>query len=253
MEITFMGTGTSQGVPVVGCKCQVCKSKLSKNKRTRSSLWIRHNSQNILIDTATELRLQSLREDLNSLAAILFTHFHADHVGGLDDIRIFNQRQKEAIPCYANSITMKELKVMYSYIFEKTNMGDGKPRLIANTVEEQSFNLFGLLIEPIPVYHGKLPILGYKFNNIAYITDCSLITNDSLQKLYNLDLLILGVLRYRVHPTHFNVNEALDLIKELKPERTLFTHISHELDHNLLNRELPPRVALAYDGLSISF
>ena len=251
MEITFLGTGTSHGVPVVGCDCSVCKSSNPKNHRTRSSILVQHNGANILVDTATELRLQATGNCVSKVDAVLFTHTHADHIFGLDDLRGFNLKQENPIPCYGSREALAFIRKTFDYIFAKGQQGGGKPQIELRVIEE-GFNLFGLDIIPIKIMHGELPILGFRFRDVAYLTDCSYIADESKRLLKGLRLLILDALRFQPHPTHFTLDQALEVVEELKPERTLFTHICHDMDHEEVNRMLPAVSKLAYDGQKIS-
>jgi phosphoribosyl 1,2-cyclic phosphate phosphodiesterase len=251
MRLLFMGTGTSHGVPMIGCSCPVCTSPDPRNRRTRSSLLVTCRDKNILIDTATELRLQALAANVTRVDAVLYTHFHADHVFGFDDLRRFNQLQGAAIPVYGNVGTIAELKECFAYVFRGCPpKGCSKPRVIPRVITGP-FQLFGLPIQPIEVYHGELPILGYRLADVAYITDCSSIPPSQKEFLHDLDVLILGALRYEPHPTHFNLTQALQLIDELKPRRAWLTHMTHAFDHAQVEKELPGNVRLAYDGLTI--
>lgn len=250
MQVTFLGSGTSHGVPVITCSCSVCTSKDPKNKRTRSSLWVRTKGTSILIDTATEFRLQALRANIQGVDAVLYTHCHADHVFGFDDLRVFSCITKKSIPVYGNELTINELREVFSYVFRKTQEGGGKPQ-VETIVVDDVFRVNGVEVQPIPIMHGALPIFGYRIGDLAYITDCSYIPPASLDLLQDLDTLILGVVRFEPHSTHMHVAQALDLINNLKPKRTYFTHISHLLEHNEVSKSLPDGVYLAYDGLSI--
>lgn len=248
MRITILGSGTSTGVPVIGCNCKVCISGNARNKRTRSSALISLEGGNILIDTSTDLRCQSLKNGIRSLKAVLFTHPHADHVHGIDELRSFNFLQRESIPCYGNSNTLDRIRTMFSYIFNGETSGGGIPRLTMNEVNG-IFELCDITVTPVEVIHGKLPILGYRLSNTAYITDCSEIPSSSMKKLEGLELLILGALRYREHSTHFTIDEAIGIVETLKPQKTVFTHLSHEIEYARTTSELPAGVELAYDGM----
>ncbi|NMB20496.1 MAG: MBL fold metallo-hydrolase [Firmicutes bacterium] len=250
MEITFLGTGTSHGIPVMTCNCAVCQSDDPKNKRTRSSLWIREKETSLLIDTATEFRLQALRADIQQVDAVLYTHCHADHVFGFDDLRVFSKLSGQSVPIYGNEPTVREMREVFSYVFRKTQEGGGKPQ-VETIVVEDSFWVKDVMVEPIPVVHGRLPILGYRIGKLAYITDCSYIPPESMDRLQDLEILILGVIRHEPHPTHMNVSQALDLVQKLKAKRTYFTHISHLLEHQELAKALPEGVFPAYDGLTL--
>jgi phosphoribosyl 1,2-cyclic phosphate phosphodiesterase len=250
MEITFLGTGTSHGIPVITCDCHVCRSENPKNRRTRSSLWVRPGKTSLLIDTATEFRLQAVKADLRHVDGVLYTHCHADHVFGFDDLRVFSKLNGKSIPVYGNEPTINELRDVFSYVFRKTQEGGGKPQ-VETIVAEEPFWVQGLLVQPVPVFHGVLPIFGYRIGKLAYITDCSYVPSSSIDLLQDLEVLILGVIRYEPHPTHMNVEQALDLARRLKAKRTYFTHISHLLEHEAVSKALPEGVFLAYDGLTV--
>lgn len=250
IKVTILGSGTSTGVPAIGCDCAVCTSGDPRDKRTRSSILLTINGANILIDTSTDLRYQALKNGIKRLSAVLFTHAHADHVHGIDELRSFNFLQQEAISCHGDKETLKRIKTMFAYIFKEYRQGGGIPRLTLKEVKGD-FELGGRRFVPVEVLHGDLPILGYRVANIAYVTDCSGIGPESMEKLKNLDLFILGALRYRPHSTHFSLSEALDVVKILKPKRTLFTHMGHEISYVKTSAELPDGVELAYDGMSI--
>jgi phosphoribosyl 1,2-cyclic phosphate phosphodiesterase len=253
MKILFLGTGTSTGVPSLCCDCEVCLSEDPKNKRLRASILVSENDRNILIDTSTDLRQQCLTHGVQHVDHVLFTHHHADHVHGIDELRSFNYFNKTVIPCYGNAPTVKELTKKFSYIFANSavQMGGGLPQLTLEAIGEKKFNLGGVVVDPLEIIHGKLTIAGYKINNSAYITDCSGIPEKTQKKLVGLDLLIINALGFAPHPTHFNLDQALDAIETLKPKRALLTHINHKFDHQAISKELPPNVELAYDGLTV--
>ncbi|MDA3811559.1 MAG: MBL fold metallo-hydrolase [Spirochaetaceae bacterium] len=252
MIITILGSGTSHGIPVVGCSCPVCLSENIKNNRTRSSILVSSENTNILIDTATEFRIQAVREKITSVDAIIYTHSHADHLHGLDDIRPLTY--KNAVNVYASVKDYAEIKNRFPYIFNDTvQKGGGKPRLNLIKIEENEIFIQNIKIRPVAVKHGLLDIYGYKINdNAAYITDCSFISENSIKVLKGIKVLIIGALRYREHSTHFNINQALELIKKISPERAYLTHLSHDVDHDILSAELPEGIFPAYDGLKIS-
>jgi len=250
MQITFIGTGTSHGVPVIGCHCPVCRSKDPRNKRNRSSILIKNKAKQVLIDTPPELRLQALKLGIERVDAVVLTHAHADHIHGFDDLRRFNHLRKKAIPCYVSPGTLSALKKMFFYIFEPTPFPYAKPQVILHTVTSP-FKAGGIDFTPIPVQHGDMPIYGYRFGNTVYLTDVSSIPASSWPLLQGLDLLILGVLRRKPHPAHLSLGQALDLIGKLAPRRTLLTHLSHVFDHQQTERELPNGVFLAYDGMTV--
>ena len=250
MKLTFLGTGTSVGVPVISCNCPVCKSANPKNKRLRPSVLLQMQGKNILIDTSTDLRQQALRFSIDVINAILFTHSHADHIFGLDEMRIYNFFQAEEIPCFGNEDTIRRLKNIFSYLFSQSEYWGQRPSISMNVVKEK-FLLFGKEIMPVEVMHGKQKILGYRVDNLAYITDCSAILADSLSLLKSLKVLILNALRHKPHPTHFSLSQALEIIEAIKPQRAFLTHLSHTFDYEETKKMLPENVELAYDGLVI--
>ncbi len=250
MRLTFLGTGTSHGIPVVGCGCPVCRSRDPRNGRTRASVLVRTKGVSLLIDTATEFRLQALREGIRSTDAILFTHAHADHLHGLDDIRPLCG--SAPIPVYGSSNTLEEIRRRFDYIFHPRRKGGGIPRIDTFAVEGgRPFSAAGVSVTPVPVRHGGLSVFGYRIGGMAYLTDCSEIPESSFPLLEDLDLLVLGALRYRSHETHFSVPEALAAIERISPRRALLTHFCHDIDHGTLKKELPRGVAPSYDGLTV--
>lgn len=250
LTLTLLGTGTSHGVPAIACSCPVCTSKDPRNQRYRCSALLQYEGRTLLVDTATEFRLQALRVGMARLDAILLTHAHADHICGLDDVRSFSERQGHPIPCYGSLETLEDVRRRFDYVFTETQQGGGKPRLELIPIQGP-LNLFGLEIQPVPVFHGRLPVLGFRFGSGAYVTDCSSIPSGSMDLLRGLDLLVLDALRWRPHPTHFTVDQALEVVSRLRPDRTYLTHITHDLDHAATNAVLPPGVELAYDGLTL--
>lgn len=250
MRLTILGSGTSTGVPTIGCRCEVCTSCDSKNVRTRASVWIENEGRHFLIDTSTDLRQQALRNEIPRVDAVLFTHAHADHILGLDELRVYNFHQKAAIPCYGGRETLEKIRRMFSYIFSRDENESFKPQLTLHEVAG-AFKIPGIEVLPIPVGHGNLTIFGYRLANTAYVTDCNFISDESKSMLKKLDLLILSAIRYQPHPTHFSLNEALAVIRELSPKRAILTHLSHAFDYSKVNAELPKTVELAYDGMEI--
>lgn len=250
MKLIVLGCGTSTGVPVIGCHCDVCASTDERNKRTRSSLLVQTGGRNILIDTSTDLRSQALANRIERIDSVLFTHPHADHIHGIDDLRTFNMVQKEVIPCYGNAFTIERIRMIFDYIFRKDGNDGWKPNL-TTTVVEKAFSIFDTVITPIEVIHGSASILGYRIGKMAYITDCSLLPEPSINLIKGVDVLILGALRFKPHPTHFTVQQAIDVSNEVKPKRTILTHLSHSLDYPKDNGKLPAPVELAYDGMVI--
>lgn len=252
MKITFLGTGTSQGIPMIANNHPVCLSTDAKDKRLRSSVMISWDDVNYIIDCGPDFRQQILREKVQSINGVLFTHEHSDHTAGLDDLRPFCY-QMEAVPVYARERVLDNLKVRFAYIFETENRYPGAPKLEENVITNEPFWLSGVEVMPIEVMHGGLPITAYRFNNVAYITDLKTISESEKQKLQNLDVLVLNALRIEQHPTHVNLSEALMLVDELKPKKTYFTHISHKLGfHAEIQKQLPDNVFLSYDGLQVN-
>lgn len=251
IKITFLGTGTSQGIPVIGCTHGVCLSKNKLDTRLRSSILIEWNDYKYVIDCGPDFRQQMLAAKVSNINGILFTHFHADHTAGLDDIRPFSQK-KGNVPFYADKKVIKNLKERFKYIFETKNRYLGAPTVVLNEIENKPFQLGNMNIIPIEILHGKLKIFGYRFDKFAYITDAKTVADDEKEKLQNLDVLVINALRIDEHPTHFSLQEALDFIKEIKPKQAYLTHISHKLGfHAEVSKILPKNVFLAYDGLEI--
>ena len=248
MKITILGSGTSTGIPMVGCHCQVCSSNNPRDKRTRASLLVEHNGYYILVDTSTDFRIQAIREDIPKIDAVLFTHAHADHIHGIDDLRGFHFLHRKIIPCYATPETLANIDSKFSYIFTGQSEG-GYHQLLEPHPIEDSFELFGLKITPIPLMHGSIPATGVRFGNFAYLTDCSSFTDESLALLHDLDLLLIDALRYTSHPHHFNIPGALEAARRIGAAKTYLTHLTHEVPHTDETR-LPPTVYFAYDGLS---
>ena len=245
-----MGTGTSVGVPAIGCDCAVCRSSDPCNRRTRTSAMVELPEGRILIDASIDLRQQALREGIASLDAVLLTHGHADHVFGLDDVRMFNFRQERSMPIYGNRGTLTDVARTFWYVFDESPTASSRPQLTLTEVSGP-FTLGGARIQPIPVLHGTVPILGYRIGAFAYITDGSRLPGEGLDLLGDLDVLVINALRRKPHPTHFNLEGALETIRSVAPGRAYLTHISHDFDHAALARELPTGVQPAHDGLSL--
>ncbi len=253
-QILFLGSGTSTGVPMIGCECSTCASSNDKNNRTRSSVLIRWmegtDIRNILVDTTTDLRIQALRHGLKRIDAVLFTHPHADHVHGLDELRTFNFMQKEAIPCYGSEFTLSRIETMFDYIFKPTPTGGSKPRVTLNTVNgDVELALFGRKVVPLPVMHGEMEVLGFRLGPIAYITDCNHIPDKTMEKITGVSLLVIGAVRLESHVTHFSLDEAIQVAQRAKAKKTYITHISHHIEHEKVSQTLPENVYLSYDGL----
>ena len=249
--INVLGSGTSTGVPTIGCLCQVCTSTDPRDKRLRPSILVRYAGRGILIDTTPDFRTQALRAPIERVDAILYTHAHADHILGLDDVRPFNYRQRSEIPIYAMQDTLDSIRRVFNYAFEPEPGQTSIPKIKLHPIEEEPFELFGLTITPLPVMHGEAQILGFRFGAAAYITDQSDIPEATKEKLHGLDVLFLDALRHKPHPTHSTVERSLKWVEELKPRRTFFTHICHDLGHASTEATLPAGVKLAYDGLEI--
>ncbi len=252
MKLIFLGTGTSKGIPVIGSTHEVCLSTDLKDKRLRSSVLISWNDFNYVIDSGPDFRMQMLNAKVKKIDGIIYTHEHSDHTVGLDDIRPFTQRYGD-LPIYANKRVIDDLKQRFAYIFRTENKYPSAPSVVINEVIDTSFKLGNLDVMPIAVEHGKLPILGYRFDKLAYLTDVSFISDEEIKKITKLDVLVINALQIKEHPTHFNLEKALDLINKVKPKRAYITHISHKLGfHHIVEKQLPKNVFLAYDGLEVN-
>src|SRR5689334_20227891 len=250
--LTVLGSGTSMGVPTIGCTCRVCRSSDPRDQRTRPSIMLQYDGRCVLIDTTPDFRQQAIREQIMHIDAIVYTHAHADHILGLDDVRPLSFRNPEKIPLYAYPSTAAALQQIFRYIFDADYKYGGIARVQINHING-SLELFGAHFEPITVIHGDAEIHGFRFGSAAYLTDFSEIPPASMEKLRGLDILFLDALRHKPHPTHSTVANSLRLVEELKPSRAFFTHISHDLPHEETNRTLPQNVRLAHDGLKLEF
>jgi phosphoribosyl 1,2-cyclic phosphate phosphodiesterase len=251
MRLTFLGTGTSNGIPIIGCSCPVCTSDDPRDRRTRTSAVIHHNGRNILIDTATELRLQAISAGVTRVDAVLFTHPHADHLGGFDDLRRFNEIDQAHLPVYAAAETASQLRSRFGYAFEDHfPFYGGKPDLELNEFDGP-FKLFGDTVIPIPATHGTWTVHGFRIGSLAYLTDAKEIPAHSMDLLRNAEVLVLNALRERPHPTHLSLEEALDVIEQVKPRRAFLVHLAHELSHARAESQVPANVTVAWDGLSV--
>jgi len=250
MRILFLGSGTSTGVPVIGCKCKICQSANPRNKRTRASILVSTNNRNILIDTSTDLRFQALAFHVERIDAVFFTHAHADHIHGIDELRSFNLIQGGPIPCFGSGETIEAIRNKFDYIFDGSDGNGWVPSLQVNVIEG-AFELYDIRVLPVKIFHGDNTILGYRLDDVAYLTDCSGIPDDSMESLRGTALLILDATRYQPHAKHYGLSEAIKVIEELNPKRAILTHLSHSFDHDQVNSELPPGIELAYDGMEI--
>lgn len=250
MKLTFLGTGTSTGVPSVACDCETCLSEDPRDKRLRVSVLIEHVDTKILVDTSIDFRQQALRAKIDRLDAVLITHCHVDHVFGLDDIRPLNFRHG-AMPIFANEIAWVDLKRIFQYVFKPVHFGGGLPQLIPHTVYAgASFCIGeGLEITPLEVIHGKLPVTAFRFNDLAYATDLNFISDETIAAMQGLDVLILDCVRIKPHATHLGLNEALEYIEKIRPRRAFLTHLNHDVLYERDSKLLPPHVQFAYDGL----
>ena len=252
IKANFLGTGTSQGVPVIGCTCMVCESKNPKDQRLRSSLFISINNCNILIDIGPDFRSQILKLNKFSIDSILFTHQHRDHTAGLDDLRPIYYMYKKPIALYAENNVFKAIKNDFNYLFYGANY-PGKPKFHLNNITTDDFYISNIKIKPIRVMHHKLPVLGYRIGNLSYITDANYISDKEKEKLMGSEILIINSLQQEKHISHFNLKESLSLIAEIQPKTAYLTHISHGMGlHDSIQKELPKNVLLAYDGLAIT-
>jgi phosphoribosyl 1,2-cyclic phosphate phosphodiesterase len=252
--LLFLGTGTSHGVPVVGCHCEVCRSDNPKNHRTRCSVVFGLPEGNLLIDTTPELRLQLLREKIDRIHAVAYTHGHADHLFGLDDLRIFADYLGHDLPVFCDRHVESRIHKAFDYAFDpvaRAYPAGGVPRLAIRPIDVEPFSILGSVVTPIPLQHGRYHTLGFRIGDVAYCTDVNRIPETSFSLLQNLDILVLDCLRRRPHATHFSFDEAVVMAGQIGAKRTFFTHICHDLDHEAANAALPPGMEMAYDGLRI--
>jgi phosphoribosyl 1,2-cyclic phosphate phosphodiesterase len=252
VRVTFLGTGTSHGVPMIGCDCRTCRSGDPRDNRMRPSIYVSgEDGTALLVDAGPDLRMQALRFGVRRVDALLFTHGHADHILGLDDVRRFNAIHQRPMACYADAETVRDIRRMFSYVFDPaTPRGGGLPQLELFTIAG-AFVLGALEIVPVPILHGRRPILGLRIGRFAYLTDCSAIPGESWPLLADLDVLVLDALRERPHPTHFSLDQAVDAARRIGAGRTWFTHMAHDLQHAPTCARLPPGIELAYDGLVV--
>lgn len=251
MKVTFLGTGTSQGVPVITCTCEVCQSLDYRDKRLRSSIYIEAENTKIVVDTGPDFRQQMLRERIKWIDAVLFTHAHKDHTAGLDDIRSFNFHQKKEMPIYGQPATLEQIKNEFSYVFAEHKY-PGIPQVSLNSIENKPFQINEVEILPIEVLHHKLTVFGYRIGTFTYITDANQISDEEKEKIKGSDVIVLNALQKEPHISHFTLDEAVALLTEMQPKEGYLTHISHKLGkHTQVSKELPENISLAYDGLKI--
>ncbi|CAN5561173.1 MBL fold metallo-hydrolase [soil metagenome] len=252
MQITFLGTGTSQGVPIIACPCSVCNSTDSRDKRLRTSILIEEKGKTFVIDTGPDFRQQMLRENVKQMHAVIFTHEHKDHTAGFDDIRAFNFVNKKKMEVYASARVQEAIRREYAYIFSDFKY-PGIPEINLHLIENKAFQIEGVDILPVEVMHYKLPVFGFRIGDFSYVTDANYISDIEKAKLKNSKVLVLNALRREPHISHFTLEQAIELVQELKPEKAYFTHISHQLGlHADVQKELPSNIELAYDGLKIN-
>jgi phosphoribosyl 1,2-cyclic phosphate phosphodiesterase len=251
LKITFLGTGTSSGVPMIACQCEVCRSTNKKDKRLRSSILVKSSTTSFVIDTTPDFRFQMLRAEVNELDAVLFTHPHKDHVAGLDDVRAYNFVQQKPMQVFANAITEEALKREFAYIFSDHKY-PGVPDINLNTIDNTPFLIGDIPIVPIQVWHHKMPVLGFRIGDFTYITDANKIDEAEKEIIKGSKIIVLNALRKEKHLSHFTLTEAVQLVNELQIPQAYFTHISHQLGlHEIVNNELPKNIQLGYDGLEI--
>jgi phosphoribosyl 1,2-cyclic phosphate phosphodiesterase len=251
LKITVLGSGTSSGVPTIGCSCAVCQSEDPRDNRLRPSILIGHAGRNIIIDTTPDFRQQILRSRTKRLDAIVYTHAHADHILGLDDVRPFNYHQRGPIPIYVSRTAFATIERVFQYAFDTTERSTTVPRLDVRFIDDQPFDVLDLRFEPIPITHGHQTIYGYRFGNVAYLTDHSEIPESSMERLQGLDVLFLDALRHKPHPTHSTIEVSTATAQRLRAKRTYFTHMCHDVPHAATEATLPPGIFIAYDGLEI--
>lgn len=251
MRVTILGSGTSAGVPTLGCRCPVCMSTDPHNKRMRASIYLEQGNTRILVDCGPDFRTQALLRGIHDVDHVLITHTHSDHLNGLDDLRSFNMVHGHPISVYASQPSLDDIRHRFAYCFQPPPPGGGIPQLDLELLQPgKPVTLGELEVLPLQVFHGSLPILGFRFGKFAYFTDVSRVPAETLEALQGVEVLITSALRYRPHSTHMSVGEAVELVEKIGPRQAWFTHMCHDLDHDTTNRELPPGMALLYDGMA---
>ena len=250
MQWTILGCGASFGVPVIGCTCAVCISENPYNHRSRTAAWACNSTTSLLIDAGPDLRTQALRHTITTVDAVLLTHHHQDHVGGIDDLRPFSINREQPLPIYGPAPTLERIKEQYSYAFSTEPSASSRPKLTLHVIDREPLAIGNVTVQPIPIWHGAWDIRGFRIGNVAYLTDVSAIPEASFQYLQQLDLLILSALRHTPHPLHLTIDAALALIERIKPQHARLTHLAHDLDYDQMNAELPAHVKLAHDGFT---
>ena len=249
LRVVVLGSGTSAGVPTLGCRCDVCTSGNPKNKRMRASIYMEWHGKRFIVDCGTDFRSQAIANNVQDVDFVLLTHTHADHINGLDDLRAFNMVHRHSIDIYGQADSLQEIRTRFAYCFRPAPAGGGIPELNLHEIASE-VRVGEVLAIPVPVFHGKLPIIGYRVGNFAYLTDVSTIPEESFRLLEGVEVLITSALRHRPHPTHMSLSEAIEVARRVGARQTWFTHMCHDLEHEATNAGLPPGVQLAYDGLS---
>jgi phosphoribosyl 1,2-cyclic phosphate phosphodiesterase len=250
VKITFLGTGTSQGVPVIACECSTCMSEDTRDKRLRTSVLIEKDETILVIDAGPDFRQQMLRENIKRLDAIILTHEHKDHISGMDDVRAFNYKSQDAIDIFAEERVQKAIRKEYSYVFAEYQY-PGIPKMRLNSISDYGFNINGLPLIPLRVFHYRLPVYGFRIGDFAYITDANYVPEETKEKMFGIKYMIINALRKEKHISHFSLGEAIDFIRQISPKKAYITHISHQMGrHEDIQKLLPPEIILAYDGLT---
>lgn len=253
MRVTFLGTGTSHGIPMIGCDCAVCRSDNPHNQRLRPSVYIENGGHCLLVDATPDFRTQALRANIRQVDAVLMTHTHADHVLGLDDLRVFCQRTGNKMPIHGSAHSVKAIQQMFPYACTETPEWPGLPSFELHTLQpHQQLEVAGMTIRVLPLQHGRMTVYGFLFgHDFAYVTDCNIVPSDVVEAIRGVTVLVLGALRYRPHPTHLTIDQASAVAGQVGAKLTLFTHLCHEVDHETVEQGLPPLVRVAYDGMQI--